>query len=153
MDVRLVELALPVSAEDAAFVAESLADLFAPIAGRADELRAFLDAHVNPPQLSLLIIEAEGARAGIVTLERFAMPRYLGHGYEIQELVIAVPFRRRGIARRALELVEERCRADKTARKVVIRTNVEHAQRAYAKVWEANDLTSYQAMLHLLQAD
>ena len=101
----------------------------------------------------MLFIEADGKHAGVVTLVRFAMPRYLGHGYEIQELVVAPAFRRQGLARRALELVAERCRADAHARKVVIRTNVEHARRAYATVWSATDLTSYQTLLHLLQAE
>ncbi len=152
MNVRLVDLPIPVSVDDATFIADCLTDLFAPLAGRIAELRAYLDASVAPPSTSVLLIEVDGARAGVVTLVRFAMPRYLGHGYEIQELVVAPAFRRKGVARRALELVAERCRADATARKVLIRTNVDAAKRAYASVWQATDLIGYQTMLNLLQA-
>jgi GNAT superfamily N-acetyltransferase len=153
MEVRLVDLKAPVSAEDAAFVTECLVALFAPIAGRVDEMRMYLDAHVRPPETSVLVIEVDGHRAGIVTLVRFAMPRYLGYGYEIQELVVAPPHQNKGVARRTLALVAERCRGDARARKVVIRTNVDGARRAYASVWSATDLTSFQTMLNLLQSE
>lgn len=154
MDVQLVAIAPPVSVQDATWVADCLADLFAPIAGRIDELRAYLDTTLasagGEPLATMIAVEVDGERAGLVTLVRYAMPRYLGFAYEIQELVIVRQFRGRGVARRALELVAERCKLDPLARKVVIRTNVDAAKRAYASVWAASDLTSYQAMLNLL---
>ena len=153
MEIRLVDLKVPVSAHDATFVADCLVELFAPLAGRTDELHAYLDSHIQPPSTAVLIIEVDGQQAGVITLVRFAMPRYLGHGYEIQELVIAPAFRGRHVARRALELVAERCRLDHTARKVIIRTNVDAAKRAYVSVWSATDLTSYQTMLNLIQGE
>jgi ribosomal protein S18 acetylase RimI-like enzyme len=150
MDVRLVDLPLPVSAADASFVADCLGELFAPIAGRASELRVYLDTALRSSGTSILVIEVEGQRAGLITLVRYAMPRYLGHAYEIQELVVAPPFRGRGVARLCLALVAERCKADPQARKVLIRTNAEGAKRAYASVWGESDLTAYQTMLNLL---
>ena len=150
MEVRLVDLSVPVTVDDAAFLADCLADLFAPIAGRGAQLRAYLDAYVHPPETSMLLVQVDGVRAGVVTLVRFAMPRYLGHGYEIQELVVAPSHRGKGVARQTLALVAARCRADASARKVVIRTNVDAARRAYASVWSATDITSYQTMLNLL---
>lgn len=150
MDVRLVELSPPVSVEDATYVAEQLAELFAPIAGRASELRAYLDDTLHPPHTAMFVIEVDGRRAGVLTVDRHAMPRYLGFAYEIQELVVVAPFRGRGVARAALVLVAERCRRDPLARKVLIKTNVEAAKRAYASVWSTTDVVSYQAMLNLL---
>jgi ribosomal protein S18 acetylase RimI-like enzyme len=150
MDVSLAEIATPVSVEDATFVAECLAELFAPIAGRASELRAYLDGTLRANETTMLVIEVDGARAGLITLVRYAMPRYLGFGYEIQELVVTPAFRRRGVARRALELAASHCRRDPHARKIVIRTNVDEAKRSYASVWPATDMTSFQTMLNLL---
>lgn len=150
MDVRLVALQVPVSVADASFVADCLVDLFAPIAGRTTELRAYLDTTLRSPDTAVLVVEVDGQRAGLVTLVRYAMPRYLGYAYEIQELVVAHPFRGRGIARRVLGLVADRCKADPLARKVVIKTNVAIAKRAYASVWSESDLSSYQTMLNLL---
>lgn len=150
MDVRLSALPVPVSVDDASFVADCLVELFAPIAGRTDELRAYLDVTLRSPETTMLVMEVDGQRAGLVTLVRYAMPRYLGYAYEIQELVVAHPFRGRGVARRALALVAAHCKQDPLARKVVIKTNVEAAKRAYASVWSATDLTSYQDMLNLL---
>ena len=148
--LALRELVTPVSPEDAAFVATCLGELFKPVATRAGELRTFLDAALRPPDASILILELEGRRAGIVTLVRVPMPRYLGFAYEIQELVVLEPFRRRGVARRSLALTEEHCRKDPLARKVVIRTTVPEARRAYEAVWTRTDMTSYQTMLNLL---
>jgi GNAT superfamily N-acetyltransferase len=150
MDVSLVALPVPVSEDDATFVAGCLVDLFAPVADRVTELRAYLDATLRSPDTTMLVVEVAGQRAGLVTLVRYATPRYLGYAYEIQELVVTAPFRGRGVARRALELVAARCKNDPLARKVVIKTNVEAARRAYAGVWSETDLTSYQAMLNLL---
>ena len=150
-NVTLVDLPIPVSADDATFIADCLTDLFAPLAGRVAELRAYLDANIAPPHTSMLLIDVDGVHAGLATVVRFAMPRHLGHGYEVQELVVVPAFRNKGVARRALELVAERLRADTSARKVVIRTNVDAAKRAYGSVWKPIDLTSYQTMLNLLQ--
>ncbi len=150
MDVRLAPIATPVTVEDATWVADCLVDLFAPIAGRIDQLRIYLDATLSAPATEIIVAEVDGERAALVTLVRYAMPRYLGYAYEIQELVVLRAFRGRGLARRVLELVAERCKQDPLARKVVIRTNVDAAKRAYASVWSATDLTSYQAMLNLL---
>jgi len=149
-DVELVEIVAPVSRADAEFAALCLRELFAPIADRAEDLRAYLDTELRAGATTLLAIELAGQRAGLVSLVRFAMPRYLGHGYEIQELVILEPFRGRGVARRALTLVAERCRQDPLARKVVVRTNVPAARAAYGAVWQESDMASYQAMLNLL---
>lgn len=148
--LALRELATPVSSDDASFLACCLRELFEPIAGRAEELGRFLDAHLHGPDAAILVLEVDGQRAGIVTLVRVLMPRYLGFAYEIQEIVVLEAFRRRGVARRALKLVEERCLRDPLARKVVIRTTEPEARRVYASVWERTDMTSYQKMLHLL---
>jgi len=148
--LALRELVAPVSPEDAVFVATCLHELFAPIAQRPEELRAFLDAHLRPPAMSILLLEVDGQRAGVITLVRVPMPRYLGFLYEIEEIVVLAPFRRRGVARRALRLVEERCRQDPQARKVVIRTTEPEARRVYESVWTRTEMTSFQTMLNLL---
>jgi GNAT superfamily N-acetyltransferase len=150
-DLTLRELAPPVAQDDVAFVASCLSSLFAPIGERAEDLRAFLDDVLSPAHAAMLIVEHRGARVGLVTLVRVPMPRYLGFAYEIEELVIATERRGRGYARRVLQLVADRCRMDPLARKVVVRTNVPEARRAYATVWSSTDMTSYQTMLNLLQ--
>ena len=146
----LRELGTPVATEEAVFVANCLRELFGPVVERTEELRRFLDANLRSPDAALLVLELDGKRAGLVTLVRVPMPRYLGFAYEIQEIVVLEAFRRQGVARRALKLVEERCLEDPLARKVVIRTTEPQARRVYESVWTRTDMTSYQKMLHLL---
>jgi len=149
MDVRLAALGRPVTVEEAAFVAGCLRELFVGVGGRVEELRGFLEG-MGERGGEALVVVVEGARAGVVTLVRSPMPRYLGYRYEIEELVVGEGFRGRGVARRALELVAERCAADPLARKVVVRSNVAAARRAYGAVFEEVDITTYQRMLHKL---
>ena len=150
-DLRLVELAPPLARRDVAFVEECLSELFPDLAGRGDALERYLESTLRSPDVSLLVLEAAAERVGLVTLVRVPMPRYLGFAYEIEELVVLEGFRRRGFARRALGLVEARCREDGSARKVVIRTTVPEARRAYETVWTKTEMTSYQTMLNLLE--
>jgi GNAT superfamily N-acetyltransferase len=150
MRVELASISSPVSDGDLTFIVSCLNELFDRIDDHKTDLRPYLDATLADGHTEMLAIVADAEKVGLITLVRFAMPRYLGFGYEIQELVILQPHRGKGVARRALELVAEHCRKNPRARKVLIRTNVPAAKRAYASVWQESDLSAFQTLLNLL---
>jgi ribosomal protein S18 acetylase RimI-like enzyme len=96
---------------------------------------------------------ATGARVGVVTVTRFSMIRYLGCGYEIEEVSVLPEYQGKGVAPRMLELVVEQFAKDPLARKLLIRTNGENAKRAYGRVVSMTDMVSMHKPLNLLPPD
>jgi ribosomal protein S18 acetylase RimI-like enzyme len=96
---------------------------------------------------------ATGNRVGVVTVTRFSMIRYLGCGYEIEEVSVLPEYQGKGVAPRMLELVVEQFAKDPLARKLLIRTNGENAKRAYGRVVSMTDMVSMHKPLNLLPPD
>ena len=118
-DVRLRHASL----DDAAFAHDCLSELRDGVRVSREAFEVYLRAVVVQPQVSILIAESGRRRVGLVTLNRFVMPRYVGYGYEIEEFVVAPAHRRCGIGRQMLTLLIEMCGRDPQARKLVVKSN------------------------------
>jgi len=147
--VTLRTLLAPVSGADRDHVIECLRALNGDVDRIRGDIEAMLPVYLADPSVELVIVgTSEGEAAGLVTLTRFAMPRYAGYGYEIEEIAMLPAFRGRGLGRNALVALAERLGADKRARKIVVRTNGADAARLYAAVYSETDMRSFQMFVN-----
>jgi N-acetylglutamate synthase-like GNAT family acetyltransferase len=89
-------------------------------------------------------------RLGLVSLNKFYMPRYLGFGYEMEELVIHKDYRGKGLSYKLIEAVKASLMLDSQNRKLIIKTNGEDSMHIYAKALNETDLKTYQVYLNKL---
>jgi len=157
MDIRLEQIKAPVSAEDVAFLAKGLTGVWEHIGAYAEAglLEPYLDEELKRDDVWCFVAveNATGARVGVVTVTRFSMIRYLGCGYEVEEVSVLPEYQGKGVAPRMLELIVERFAADPQARKLLIRTNGDNAKKAYGRVVSMTDMVSMHKPLNLLPAD
>jgi ribosomal protein S18 acetylase RimI-like enzyme len=157
MDIRLEQIHAPVSDDDAAFLAKGLEGVWEhlPAYQAAGLFKPYLDVELARDDVWCFVgVEnATGARVGVVTVTRFSMIRYLGCGYEIEEVSVLPEYQGKGVAPRMLELIVERFAKDPQARKLLIRTNGENAKKAYGRVVTMTDMVSMHKPLNLLPPD
>lgn len=157
MDIRLEQVKSPVSPEDVTFLASGFRGVWDAIEAydRAGLFKPYLDEELKRDDVWLFIAveNATGARVGVVTVTRFSMIRYLGHGYEIEEVSVLPEYQGKGVAPRMLELIAEQFGKDPKARKLLIRTNGENAKKAYGRVVSMTDMVSMHKPLNLLPHD
>lgn len=157
MDIRLEQIHAPVSPEDVAFLAKGLHGVWEHIGAYADAglFKPYLDEELKRDDVWCFVAveNATGARVGVVTVTRFSMIRYLGCGYEIEEVSVLPEFQGKGVAPRMLELIAERFAKDPQARKLLIRTNGDNAKKAYGRVVSMTDMVSMHKPLNLIPPD
>lgn len=157
MDIRLEQIHAPVSDADVAFLAEGLQGVWEhlPAYQAAGLFKPYLDAELARDDVWCFVAveKATGTRVGVVTVTRFSMIRYLGCGYEVEEVSVLPEFQGKGVAPRMLELVVEQFGKDPLARKLLIRTNGENAKKAYGRVVTMTDMVSMHKLLNLLPPD
>lgn len=156
MDIRLEPVRPPLSAEDVEFCVKGLHEVFSSIDSwhAAGLVKPYLDEELTRDDTWIFIAVSNetNERVGLLSVTRFAMPRYLGHAYEVEEMCVLPAFKGRGVAKRMLELLVERYRQDPKARKLLIRTNETNipARKAYGKVCDTTDMISMQVFLNKL---
>jgi ribosomal protein S18 acetylase RimI-like enzyme len=159
MDIRLERVVPPVSDADVAFCVKALHEVFSSIDNWHDAgaVKPYLDEELarDDTFIFIAVSNATNERVGLLSVTRFAMPRYLGHAYEVEEMCVLPAFQGKGVATRMLELLVARYEADPKARKLLIRTNdTNHAaKKAYGRVCEMTDMISMHKFLNKLPHD
>jgi ribosomal protein S18 acetylase RimI-like enzyme len=143
----------PAIPADAGFLYECLGELRGGVSYPLERFEDYLRRHrlLEHPAYGVLV-GADGGRAvGMLTCNRFAMPRYLGFGLEIEEVVVHPGAQRRGYGRRMLLALFERAKADPEIRKVIVKTDDElRAGGLYAQYFTVVKTTVYGRTVNLL---
>lgn len=156
MDIRLEPVVPPLSDEDVAFCVKGLHEVFSSIDNwhAAGHVKPYFEEELRRDDTWMFIAVSNetNERVALVSVTRFAMPRYLGHAYEVEEMCVLPEHRGKGIATRILELLVEKYSKDPKARKLLIRTNDWNvaAKKAYGKVCDMTDMVSMQRFLNKL---
>jgi ribosomal protein S18 acetylase RimI-like enzyme len=136
--------------EDLDWVYETLSELRGDVEYPLDDFKKYFTNYLNNDFCSILIYENETEKVGLVTLNKFFIPRYLGVGYEMEEFVIHKSHRGKGYSYKMIDAVKKFVTKDSMARKLVIRSDGEDSKHIYAKALIANDLKSFQVYLNKL---
>jgi ribosomal protein S18 acetylase RimI-like enzyme len=138
---------------DLAFLHECLGELRGGVSYSLADFGAYLATHGLLAHADFQIwTGCEGEeRVGMLTCNRFAMPRYLGFGLEIEELVVHPRAQRRGHAEAMLSALFLRAADDRTLRKILVKTDDQaRAGRLYSRYFAVVKTTVYARTVHYL---
>jgi GNAT superfamily N-acetyltransferase len=122
--------------KDLPFAFECLAELRGIARYTGEDFADYVASHrlLDHPDFRLLIGECGGESIGMLTCNRFAMPRYLGFGYEIEEVVVHPRYQGRQLGHAIVAAFLEQVAGDPGVRKVLVKTDdMDRAGRIYSK--------------------
>lgn len=130
--------------DDVDFLFECLVELRGGARYSRDQLAVYLKPLWSHADFQLWVGSDAGTSVGMLTCNRFAMPRYLGYGIEIEEVVVHPRAQRRGHASAMIETWFAEAARDPSLRKVVVKTDdQERAGKVYARTFAVVQTTVY----------
>ena len=113
------------------------------------EFEKYLDKCLKNTCTEFWIATLDNSQIGLITANKFSVPRYLGFGVEFEEVVIAKPYQGKGYGTSFLNEVINKYKADHNCRKVLIKSNdKEGSCRLYEKVFSKTDFLVFQTYLN-----
>ena len=147
--MQLTKIAL----DDVSFVLACLKELSGNVSYSEQALYQYLNnsgAFGDGPY-QILIAQEDGVRLGMLTCNRYSIPRYLGYGIELEEVVILPEFQGKGIAGRMIEGFIRQMTSDVSLRKITVRTDDrQKAKRVYARYFSETDQIVFARMINKL---
>jgi GNAT superfamily N-acetyltransferase len=138
------------SSQDCEWVYEILEELRTPITYSLEQFKAYYLIALADVNFDFYIFCHNEDRFGLISLNKFNMPRYLGYGYEIEEFVVHKDYRGKGISYQMIEAVKALLMEDHSIRKLIIKSNGEDSKYIYAKALNQTDLVTFQVYLNKL---
>lgn len=141
----------PATPADTPFLFECLKELRGGVEYPLERFEAYLRAHdlLSHADCRLLVGVDGATRIGMLTCNRFAVPRYLGFGYEIEEVVVHPTFQGKGYGGALIATFLEWAERDPDVRKVLVKTDdAERAGRVYARSFEVVRTVVYARAVH-----
>jgi N-acetylglutamate synthase-like GNAT family acetyltransferase len=136
------------SINDCQWVYKILEELRNPVEYNFDSFKEFFHQVITNDNVQLLILADENENIGYVTLNKFSMPRYIGYGFEMEEFIIHKKHRGKGYSYQLIEEVKKHILADKTIRKLIVKSNGVDSKPIYAKALNETDLVTFQMYLN-----
>jgi PhnO protein len=136
--------------KDCVWVYNTLEELRFPVSYSLLQFENYYKSCLKSNFFSFYIFCNDSESIGLVSLNKFYMPRYLGFGYEMEEFVIDKNHRGKGYSYKMIEAVKLIIQEDKTIRKLIIKSNGENSKHIYAKALNETDLVTFQVYLNKL---
>jgi GNAT superfamily N-acetyltransferase len=136
----------PVTTEDLPFVFECLDTLRGQAKYSLAQLEEYVRRYglIGHADFLILIGRSAGQRIGMLTCNRFAMPRYLGFGYELEEVIVHPTLQGKGHGAQLVRAFLDRVRGEPGTRKVIVKTDdAVRAGRVYRRHFEVVATTVY----------
>jgi RimJ/RimL family protein N-acetyltransferase len=134
---------------DCQFIHEILEALRGGLLVKAESFETYFMLSLQNPCLKYLMgVNENGQKIGLITLNRFEIPRYIGHGYEMEEVIILDQYKGKGYSKKMIELVIERCKREDNCRKLIVKTDGEIAGSLYKKYMDQTSLISFQLYIN-----
>jgi PhnO protein len=135
---------------DCEWIYEVLEELREPVRYSLDSFKEYYTRLLKNNMTEILLFCEDQDRIGLVTLNKFSIPRYLGYGYEMEEFVIHRKFRGKGLSYKMIDAVKDRASSDNTIRKLIIKSNGAESKHIYNKALNQTDLVNFQVYLNKL---
>jgi len=136
--------------EDCEWVYNVLEELRTPVQYSLEQFKVYFETALKSNFFEFLIFYEGENKVGLISLNKFYMPRYLGFGYEMEEFVVHKGFRGNGLSYIMIEEVKKYLSTDIKNRKLSIKTNGNDSKHIYAKALNETNLISYQVYLNKL---
>lgn len=131
---------------DCPFIFECLRELRGQAEYSLEDLRMYLGQRgMLDTGVASVRVAVDGPELiGMLTVNRYAMPRYLGYGIDLEEVIVHPSCQRRGYGAKILAAFLQECGADPHLRRVTVRTDdPQGAGRLYARYFTATSLVVY----------
>jgi GNAT superfamily N-acetyltransferase len=142
-----------ITLSDISFVFDCLVALRGDALYDEREFKRYLEINglFNPGPFSILVGREAGERVGMLTCNRFSIPRYLGFGIEIEEVVVHPRYQGKGVAGRMMNEMIAMLSLDTSVRKVIVKTDdVQRAGKVYGKLFSFSDQIIYTKAINRL---
>jgi GNAT superfamily N-acetyltransferase len=139
--------------ETVAFVYECLNELRGDLQYSAKRFRDYVSSHglFDHPDFIILVGRNEAEYVGMLSCNRFAMPRYLGFGFELEEVVVHRKYQGNGYGKGLIESFFRYVCDDTDVRKVLVKTDdAVKAGNLYRQYFEVVQTTVYAKSMNLL---
>lgn len=97
----------------------------------------------------IYIAEKDGEKIGLITVNKLPAPRYIGHSYEIEEVIITGNAKGKGYGKIFVQKIIKLCKQDPDARKIIVKTDGDIAKNLYRKYFtEQKNVAVFQKFLN-----
>lgn len=133
---------------DVEFIFECLKQLRGDVIFSEQDLENYLTArsYFEPREdgNEILIGWRDGVARGILSCNRFNIPRYLGQGIEVEEVIVAKNQQGLGFGSAMLDALLKRLEQDPIIRRVIVKTDdLDLAGRVYKKYFYESDYRTF----------
>mgnify|MGYP000722088844 CR=1 FL=1 len=137
--------------KDLEFVYETLKVLAGDVKYPIETFKSYYLDYLNNDHSQIYIAEVDDEQIGLITLNRFEMPRYCGYGLEMEEVIIIESMRGKGYGREFIELLKEKVSKDPGLRKMIVKTDdIAGSGKLYARILDQKELVTYQKYINPL---
>jgi L-amino acid N-acyltransferase YncA len=127
------------SNNDIEFVFECFKELRGKASYSLEEFTDFFHSYTsrNESWNGIHVILVNDEIVGLATLNKFGLPRYLGYGIEVEDLILLENARGKKYGELFMNELIKECEKDKSIRRVMCKTdNQFHAERIYSKMYD-----------------
>jgi (aminoalkyl)phosphonate N-acetyltransferase len=136
--------------KDVKWIYDILEELRHPIQYALEAFTIYYNKIKSENHFTFLIYEEGGQNIGLISLNKFNMPRYLGYGYEMEEFAVHKDFRGKGYSYKMIEAVKAYIQNDPSIRKIIVKTTGEDSAHIYSKALNETDFKTFQQYLNKL---
>lgn len=135
----------PATAKDIDFLYACLLTLRGEAKYSLDDLSIFFERNdLYESDSPVLIASKNSVQFGVLTCNRFVIPRYLGFGIELEEVIVAPEFQGQKLAEQMLLAFLAWVQRQPEVRRVQVRTDDEvRAGRIYSRLLRQADMKTY----------
>jgi|SRR6185437_13440805 len=136
------------STTDIQFMYEVLGSLRGEVNISFERFKKYMKNKLELENVKFLLLHSDNINLGLITLNKFEIPRYVGYGYEMEEVAIAESHKGKGYAGKFVEMVIVECAKEPNCRKVIVKTDGAVAKKLYSKQLEKIETTVFQKYLN-----
>ena len=143
----------PISYTNVEFVYECLKELRGNLNYSLSEFTQYLEENLllDHPNFLILVGSDLDTCVGMITCNRFAIPRYMGFGYELEEVIVHPNFQSKGYGKALIESFLQQVKSDVGVRKVIVKTDDRlKAGKLYERYFGAVDVQVYSKVVNYL---
>ena len=95
------------------------------------------------------VLVDESTIMGYVLINYFSIPRFVGYGVEMEEVVIMKNHQRKGLGRQFVDYLIKEYSKSNLCRKIIVKTDdIEGAGKLYSEYLDLNEMKTYQLYLN-----
>ena len=136
---------------DVVFIYDTLKGLRGEVDYSLEYFVEYFENFMKGDNFFIYLAELDGLKIGLITVNKFSMPRYCGYGLELEEVVIVEGCRGKGMVKIFIDLLIKEFQPDTLLRKVLIKTDDRgYVSELYARLFDKTSFLVFQKKINFL---